>query len=353
MDRAVVGTPRQLLGAAEWVHATGRSRSDVHLTVLLPADANSAQQTLALLADDPWPACDVVRLRGTRDRYSWLREMTRSSGTVEALLIGEYRLTLLRELADRLRPDELVLTDDGNATVLVANHRNRRNSGRRGLDSLRLNGSTDSRKHLHRIAGLHGREPDRLVYSTIYGLAPQQPDRVEGHRFDHLMSRGDIPAMGRDGVVLGSTLAESGIIGVETYERLVGELLTNLDACEYWPHRREDPAKVRHLADRFGLRVRSWDMPVERAILSGAQRPSAVGAVVSSALDSLAVMFPDMTVIGHPPAFDDVSVAARWSMEIVLRASYANRHVARPSSIDRPDRWTAQSDMAPEGIPAA
>jgi hypothetical protein len=317
MDWIVVGTPRQLLGAAEWVASTGRHRHDVHLTILESTDATTSAQLRALVDDDPWPRVEIRPLGSSSTRWALLRDAEARAGSVDTVVIGEYRLTLLRELVTRVRAREVVLTDDGNATLLVAHHRELLAAGGRGLPSMRLNGSRDSRRHLHRLVGLSGSHPAQVRYSTIYDVAAVAPDSVSAHGFDHLRSR--MPALRPGGTpaILGSNIAESGIISCHHYSLLVERLVGRIGRAEYWPHRREDPAKVAAIAQQHGLVVRRHSTAVERGVFQTSRRPDVVAAVVSSAVDSFLVMFDDLEVITEPPPREMVQTASRVAMEIV------------------------------------
>jgi hypothetical protein len=317
MDWIVVGTPRQLLGAAEWVASTGRSRGDVQLTILDSTDVTTSAQLRALVDDDPWPRFEIRPLGSAGTRWALLRDAQARAGSVDTVLIGEYRLTLLRELITRVRAREVVLTDDGNATLLVARHRELLSTGQRGLSSMRLNGSRDSRRHLHRLVGLSGSHPTQLRYSTIYDIETVTPDAVERHRFDHLRSR--LPALRGGGhpAILGSNIAESGIISSHHYSLLVERLVDRIGPTEYWPHRREDPAKVTAIAQRHGLVVHRHGTAVERGVFDTPRRPDVVGAVVSSAVDSFLVMFDDLEVVTEPPSREMIKPESYVAMEIV------------------------------------
>jgi hypothetical protein len=317
MDWIVVGTPRQLLGAAEWVAATGRNRRDVQLTILESTDAMTRTQLRSLVDDDPWPRIEIRPLGSSGTRWALLRDAEARAGSVDTIVIGEYRLTLLRELVTRARAREVVLTDDGNATLLVARHRELLSTGRSGLSSLRLNGSRDVRRHLHRLVGLSGSHPDQLRYSTIYDVTTVSPDTAFRHRFDHLRSRLPTLRSGGRPAILGSNIAESGIISCHHYALLVERLVDRIGPAEYWPHRREDPVKVDLIAQRFGLVVHRHSTAVERGIFDTTRRPDVVGAVVSSAVDSFLVMFDDLAVVTEPPAREMIQRESQLAMEIV------------------------------------
>jgi hypothetical protein len=332
MDWIVVGTPRQLLGAAEWVASTGRDRRDIQLTILDSTDATTSAQLRALADDDPWPRVEIRPLGSSSTRWALLRDAEARAGSIDTVVIGEYRLTLLRELVTRVRAREVVLTDDGNATLLVARHRELLSTGRRGLPSMRLNGSRDSRRHLHRLVGLSGSHPQQIRYSTIYDVTAVAPDSVQRHRFDHLRSR--LPSLRGGGrpAILGSNIAESGIISSHHYELLVERLVDRIGPGEYWPHRREDPAKVEALAQRHGLVVRRHSTAVERGVFATSRRPDVIGAVVSSAVDSFLVMFDDLDVVTEPPAREMIQPESQNAMAIVCAGTdlLAAEHRAVP-----------------------
>lgn len=335
MDWIVVGTPRQLLGAAEWVASTGRNRRDIQLTILDSTDATTSAQLRALVDDDPWPRVEIRPLGSSGTRWALLRDAESRAGSIDTVVIGEYRLTLLRELVTRVRAREVVLTDDGNATLLVARHRELLSTGRRGLPSMRLNGSRDSRRHLHRLVGLSGSHPQQLMYSTIYDVPSVSPDTAQRHRFEHLRSR--LPAVRGGGrpAILGSNIAESGIISSHHYSLLVERLVDRIGPAEYWPHRREDPTKVDEIAARHGLVVRRHATAVERGVFETTRRPDVVGAVVSSAVDSFLVMFDDLEVVTMPPAREMIQPQSQTAMEIVcagtesLAAEHRAVHLVR------------------------
>jgi hypothetical protein len=305
---AVVTSPLQLLHAAEALERLGLERAAVRLTVLAPREPVAVAQLRAVWQDDPWPDTQWLDAPGAAGKYAFLRREAASAP--EVLVIGEYRLDLLRELANRSRTRRVVLVDDGNATRLVAHRREARRAGH-GAPPARLAGTAAVRERLHRVAGVRGTDPAAVTYCTIYDLAVTAPDTVVRHRYERLRRRHPPPSATGPAVFLGSNLVESGVLPEHAYRDLVAAAVASEPRPElYLPHRRESDAKVATLAAQLGMAVRRPPVPVELDLAAGATRPARVYATVSSTLDTLAVLFdgalplcallPDETVVAPP-----------------------------------------------------
>lgn len=308
----VVKSPLQLLNAGEAIDALGLDVDHTRLVVLQQPEPAARRQLQAVLAHRQWPATTIVEPRQLTPwwrKYRWLQASSRPRLQFARVVIGEYRLTLLRHLVHRLRPAEVVLLDDGNGTLLLAEHRRDGTSARRGLPAVepRLTGVPQSRlrRALHGVVRLDARPLDALTYFTIYDLPGSGHDRVVRHTYAHLRARFATPAVSDRAVFVGSSFAETGIMTVDAYLDVVRAATEQAGtSLEYLPHRREEPAKLARIERGLGLRVVTPEAPLELAFLQAGTVPATVYGVLSTALDTLAVLFGERISLRalRPPA---------------------------------------------------
>jgi hypothetical protein len=322
VHRAVVTSPLQLLHAGEAVETLGIDRDELLLTVVLPGERTGSEQLRAVFADDPWPHTEWLVAPNVVRKLWWLAGAGRRP--LETLIVGEYRLDLLRELASRTRPATTVLVDDGNATRFVARRRAALAAGE-PPPPLRLAGTGTTRQRAHRVVGVRGPDPSALVYCTIYDLPVAPPDRVVRHTYARLRRRHPPPAPERGtapALFLGSNLVETGILSETSYRSLVAAAVAQTPRPErYVPHRRERREKVEALARAYDLTVADTRLPIELELATAPQQPARVYATLSSALETLRVVFDHrLPISALLPATSAVAPDARANYELTVAA---------------------------------
>lgn len=322
--RAVVESPLQVLGLAE---AVGSGASGGTVAVL--ARTTAARDTLAalLLAG---PRTDDVHHDDRRSRPGRAAHLRPARTLVLGDALSGVGQLLLLVAGPRAR---VVLLDDGTATLLVVaaltgHGRLTRPPGpvgphRRALAALAL--------RTLRARARRG----RLVLLTCLPLEPSASAAlrragvdVHRHTFARVRTRAEVVPPAEDIVVLGSALADDGLVDPAAYERWAVDRIRDARAAgltvRYLPHRREPDARLARLA-LAGARVARSTLPAEITL-----RDLAAGRrVVSLPTSVLATLGPALHASGV--VVEAVAVPSSWW---TTRATPDLRaHLAEPLAI--------------------
>jgi hypothetical protein len=233
----------------------------------------------------------------------WLRELVaRHRGSVERLILGQYRLSLARHLAHELQPRETVVVDDGIGALLTEARRRAVGSGHDMLVGRR---EGMLRRRVHPLVGLHTGELERVTFFSIYDVGERAGDRLERNTYRYIRRRLPSPMLTSDAVLLGSSLVETGIVAEGAWYSAVRTALWEVPGrLRYLAHRREDAGKLRRLERDLSLDVEMPDLPVE-LLFFFRPRPRLVFSPVSTAIDTLRLLHPgaiDMRLLRLPAA---------------------------------------------------
>lgn len=317
VDLVIVSSPLQYLNAVEQ-RATD---PDVPADLVLIGDRHGGGAVVeALMHSGPcWRSVHRHGRRPRPPRYAprVLRDLAdaahrsslerlarRLSGTrYRTAVFGDYRNVSHRLLAARLAPDEFVLLDDGSVTPQAAAFRADRESAPepRQFDL----GWFRTRVARRAFGDPALPDPERLTYFTIYDrlldgrLAPG--DRLAPNRYAALRAKAASTPRGADIWFLGADHAEAGICSLQDYRGVVLGAAAALKAegrgpIVYRPHRGEGAAKAVELARASGMTLGVSTTPVESDYVRAVERPAMAVALASSAVDTLAVLDPELEI---------------------------------------------------------
>ncbi len=316
---ALVESPAQLLHLLEWTHRTGTARR-VTAVVLAPAEPTSAAQLRTMLTFAAEEAIAAQWEDPRTSKAAWLTTLRRVAPMVAAarqLVIGDPFSGLIQTLLFAARPREVVVVDDGTATMEFANQMGARQALRR-WDAAGSPLSLARRplaRHAQRFF-----ESERLSVFTVMPVTDLPPSRVHRHRYAWTRRRFGPPNTLGGLDVIGSSLAESGVVRGQAYLSAVGQLVDRWGtAGRYFAHRKEDAAKLEQIA-AMGLRVARPDVPVEIELCRGpvARRlacfPSSVGYTLPLVLAGTDTTF-DLQPLPEGMYEPGVGLAARRFLE--------------------------------------
>lgn len=345
---ALVESPAQFLHALEWCHTM--DDPDAAITVLAPRDPVSRAQLRALLdyaeeQDIPAGWCEPRRLStALPGEFTRLR---RAVTTARRLLVGDPFSGLIQALLAASRADDVVVLDDGTATIEFISRL------ATGGPLIRWDArGTGLRGRLRTTLGSHARRsllpgPGRAVATFTVMPAPEVPGLVRHpNRYQWTRGRFGSPEVVRGTDVVGSSLVESGVVEPAAYLAAVIALARSArPPGRYYAHRREDDAKLTEIAARTGLRVVRPRVPLEIELRRGpvAERvvgfPSSVGFTLPVVLASVPIEFE---VVPIEPGWIRVGVADHARRFLTMLAEPAGVPVPEL----RPSRLVA---VSPEG----
>ncbi|MEU6255355.1 hypothetical protein [Streptomyces sp. NPDC047043] len=270
---ALVESPAQLLNLLEW--ALGE-RDGVpeprrcEVAVLLPRDSGSRRQLRAMagLAREegvrvgPYDIC-----RGPAGFACALALLAPKLAAADTLVVGDPFSGLIQRLLPLSRARDLVLVDDGTATLELS----RELLADRPLIRRHRTGPAPraAARTVRRLAPREGRGLE--VFSCLTAGLRLPPGIVtSANSYTWARQRFGPPDV-RYGTtdLIGTSLAETGLIDAERYVEEVSSLAHRHNAGRYYAHRHEDPEKLRLIAEYGELEIVRPELPLELELLRG------------------------------------------------------------------------------------
>jgi hypothetical protein len=270
---ALVESPAQLLNLLEWALGERRGVGDpgrLDAAVLLPLDDTTRRQLDAMVS--------VARAEGVGVSVHDIRRnpvaLARCVAVLAPKLAGAGRLVigdpfsgLIQRLLPLTRAQDVVLVDDGTATLelstqllagqpLVRWHRDGKSAPASSVRAGR------------RLTPGHGKQLE--VFSSLatdLRLPPGGIASVNGYSWTRRRYGPPRILPGVD--LVGTSLAETGLVSVNRYIAEVTTLAHEYGVDRYLAHRREDPAKLARIAEVAGVEIISPELPLELALRSG------------------------------------------------------------------------------------
>ncbi|MGC3994160.1 MAG: hypothetical protein QM779_08660 [Propionicimonas sp.] len=277
---ALVESPAQFLHVLEWCHAE-QAAARTRLAVLAPSDPTTVAQLEAM---SDFAAEEGIALSWHTPRRSataavrTVAELRADVAAAARLVVGDPFSGMIQSLLPFSHADEVVVVDDGTATLEFATQLVHGEPLRRWHAGL-----TAVRSPLARHARAFFSGP-RLRLFTVMSVTSVPGSRVQHHTYDWTRRRFGPPRLLRGVDVLGSSLVETGVVEVEGYLDAVARIAERTGAAgRYFAHRREQPEKLRELSRRTGLRIVRPRVPLEIELRRGpvaaelASFPSSVG----------------------------------------------------------------------------
>ena len=223
-----------------------------------------------------------------------LRNLSQSLGRLDYVFVGDLGNLMMRHFANLADVSEVVVLDDGTATLQYAVWRNQGRWGRKQRLSKKA-GLWLKRIALGSCDGL----PARLTFFSVYDIEVPQQDRVVKNTFMDLHARAGDVRPEELVFFLGGPLVEASILSEEEYlwhlER-VARYFSNRKVT-YVAHRRENWERVKRIGRALGWDVRLFDYPIEFQLAVVGPRPRILAAFFSSALENCRAIFGDMLTI--------------------------------------------------------
>ena len=252
--------------------------------VLAPVEATSVAQLrrLAGFADQEHIGVEWfdARVSLTR-RLDAVRVLAGRIRRARRLVIGDPFSGMIQSLLLAARPAEVILVDDGTATLEFASQLASREPLRRwdappsALGFARAPLARNARRFF---------ASGRLRLFTVMPVAGLPASQVVRHSYDWTRRRFGPPATFTGVDVVGSSLVESGVVRMEPYLDALVQLAGRTGRPgRYYAHRKEAESKLVRLAAATGLEVVRPDVPLEIELRRGpvasvlASFPSSVG----------------------------------------------------------------------------
>ena len=276
---ALVESPAQLLNVVEWAHhpaSGGSGRGDVSVLVLAPRSETSRRQLrrMGQVAREAGLAVTWYEPRlGGAAVARTVRALAGDLAGTERLVLGDPFSGVMQIVAGMSRTAEVVIVDDGTATLEFARQWDTGEHLRRWHQVA----TADQRPQISRFArdqiadSLRRRlGPGSGCRLTVFSCLPVEIDgaRVVRHTYGWVRARHPRPEVKPTADLVGTSLVETGVVDGDDYLAGVASLTARHGVDRYFAHRKESPAKLARIAD-LGLRVETPELPLEMSIREG------------------------------------------------------------------------------------
>ena len=301
---ALVESPAQLLNVVEWAHhQQRREQGDPPEVLILAPRSETTRWQLRSMAQLAREAGLTVSWHEPRLGGAAIARTVRSLAGdlvgVERLVLGDPFSGVMQVVASLYKVDEVVIVDDGTATMEFARqwstgehlrrwHQVATPEQQRQITRFARNQIADSlRRRLEPASGC------RLV---VFSCLPVEVPSATVIRNTHawLRARNPRPRTKPTADLVGTSLVETGVVSEDDYLAGVASLARQHRADRYFAHRKEAPAKLARIAG-LGLQIEVPQLPLEVSIREGA-----VGRLVIS--------FPSTVVHTLPVVLADTPV---------------------------------------------
>lgn len=268
----VVEAPFQLLCAYEWICET---RSPYELIIRLGGGSGNDAQLRAMAEDlgvtvTKWlylePRVDLRYVLGLRGLFRFLFR------SYERVVVGSFFSGFQRLIRKITRARDVVLLDDGVATLLQ-----------------------------EKVAAA---TPTKYSAFTIFRLDPANYRTYVHNTFQHLLSTVTAEGMNEGRVYfVGQKLVDIGALSLERYIDLLRLCVRENPGVtvHYIPHRGESEMVLEAIRKEPGVALLKIDWTIEYYMVRNHIRPARIYSVVSTALYTLATMFPSCDATSFDP----------------------------------------------------
>lgn len=316
----LVESPAQFLHLIEWCYAEGASDRTTAV-VLAPQQPHALAQLreLAGFASEEGLAVEWLEPRTSASAFAGtVRDLWGRVAAARRLVIGDPFSGLIQTLLPAARAQQLIVVDDGTATMEFA-------AQYAGSGALRRWDSRPSMLDLPRsVLGHQARRilaGGKLRLFTVMPITGVPASRLQPNHYDWLHGRFGPPRVSAGVDVIGSSLVESGVADRSAYVNRVVSIARSAGVPgRYFAHRREDPEKLAELSLASGLRVVRPRLPLEIELRRGplsarvVSFPSSVGYTLPVVLSGLPVSY-QFEAVPEEMLGVDVSQRAREFLE--------------------------------------
>ncbi len=272
---ALVASPGQLLNVVEWAHQAGEPLADLSVTVLAPPDEVSRRQlrAMATLAREDGLSVLWHELRhGGAATARTVRSLASELSGIDRLVVGDPFAGVLQVVMSVSRAPEVVIVDDGTATLefarqwVAGEHLSRWHSasadqrhpiGHFTRDQI----SSSVRRRISAEAGCRLR-----LFTSLDVELPQA--EISRNTFGWVRSRFPVPQIKAGSDLIGTSLVEMGVVEADAYLGGVASLVEQYAVDRYFAHRKESDAKLTAI-ERLGVTISRPNLPFEIAARLG------------------------------------------------------------------------------------
>ncbi|MGR3766073.1 hypothetical protein [Rossellomorea sp. NS-SX7] len=342
MNVFLIESPLQLLNAIEAQSYYKIKKEDTWLLLQNGEIPETLEQMKNMIEPELWPNVRVVG--SGKGKISWftrmlgLKKLAKKSQSINRLFIGDYRSDLMRDFAATVDYNQLIIIDDGAATLntykSLVDEKSRN-------EFLKDSSKADKTKSMVKKVAYSGHapkkeHPEHIQLFTVYDLP--STDEIEVHKNDyHFHKTISKEKKVEDKIcLLGTPLPEKNVISGNQkyleYLKTIKENLPNLPLV-YIPHRAEDGSKLQEI-EELGFNIDRNNTCVEHKLIYSDTIPKYIVSFYSSALINLKQMMnSDVKIISYKIPTKDITASKASSIQSVYEyyAKEVNVYDIEPS----------------------
>lgn len=301
MNLFVIESPLQLINALEAKEYYKLEPQECMLYISRPDNKRTLLQIQRNLNEDDW--YNVKILGFGEGKVTWvtrqlaLKNELKKLGrlNISKIFLGDYRSDLMKALISSVSYNELIILDDGAATI---------NTYHRILNK----GITPSTKQnkikavINKILNLNYKEDidTNVTFFTVFDISSYKNITVIKNEYKHLKSF--LKEKKYENIVyfLGAPLVEKKILQNKevyfSYLKKINNYYQGLKVV-YVPHRAEDNEKLMEIETKLNITIKKIDTPIEHYLCGQTTLPATIASFYSSALMTSHLIFKEYVKI--------------------------------------------------------
>lgn len=232
----------------------------------------------------------TIDIEGTlRNSFKIKRELKKikfrfSINDKVTLIAGEYRSRVFWFLAAKFKNRDIILLDDGTATLRIS---------REGGFSLRK----VVKSMFLKVIGMVSNEYEKITFFSVYNIEGKisENDNIIMHDYENYRKKiKSLPKNENKTFIIGSPLFEAGVTSVDDIEltiNMINDLISKQPYCSFYyvPHRRERDKKIERISEL--VEIKRFDFPFEVYPLIEKENVSSIAGFYSSLYDNLIMIY--------------------------------------------------------------
>jgi len=209
----------------------------------------------------------------------------------DKLLIGNYIYETMLHIGNRLNSGEIILLDDGNATIDIANFRIK---GIQIFQTKRYSIKSKFRVYIKKLFFNYLTEGFlKVTYFTIYDIPILNDDKINKNPYKYIKSFYTAKKQKDIVFFLGGSLVENNIVKIENYFRFllfVRQYFTNYQ-IEYIKHPGEHLIEIEKFLKMNEIIIVKPDLPFELYLMKLDKHPKIISGFLSTALINVSEIY--------------------------------------------------------------
>lgn len=270
------------------------------LIIMEGVSNGNLEQTQLLILKDDWDEINI--LSNTRNRWFYRRSTVSQINTlldqhinINMVFIGEYRSILMRHVCHRSKAKYIYLLDDGNYSLYIQKQLLSRSGEYNPYNLLRRIYSV--------VLNISDHDLFDIFYFSVYdnNINDKNSYKFIKNNYYHLKKKIVSKKTKNEVFFIGNITSELKIISEEYYFIILKAAINYYNnqnyKVVYIPHRRENKDKLDVLSNKLSIEIRSFNKPVEQAIIENSYFPIKIASFFSSALDNCYYLFGNKILI--------------------------------------------------------